>query len=73
MSGEAMEVRDAAASYMPQAEQDVPPGYKRTEVGVIPADWGVSSLKEITTLMTNGFVGKARTYYTESNEGVTYT
>jgi hypothetical protein len=35
-------------------------GYKQTEVGVIPEDWGATSLGSLTTLMTNGFVGKAR-------------
>jgi len=47
-------------------------GYKQTEVGSIPEDWEVSTLDEITTLMTNGFVGTATTQYTESNDGVLY-
>jgi type I restriction enzyme S subunit len=29
------------------AEQDVPQGYKKTEVGVIPEDWGVGCLEEL--------------------------
>ena len=47
MSTEAMEVRDAAAGYAPQADQDVPPRYKRTEIGVIPEDWDVKRLADI--------------------------
>jgi type I restriction enzyme, S subunit len=47
-------------------------GYKQSEVGLIPEDWEVSTLDEITTLMTNGFVGTATTQYTESNDGVLY-
>ncbi len=48
------------------------PGYKRTEVGVIPEEWGVKTLGSITTLLTNGFVGKATDFYTESDDGVLY-
>jgi len=47
-------------------------GYKKTEVGLIPEDWKVSTLDEVTTLMTNGFVGTATTEYTEENDGVLY-
>jgi type I restriction enzyme S subunit len=48
------------------------PGYKQTEVGVIPEEWGVETLGSITTLLTNGFVGKATDFYTESDDGVLY-
>ncbi len=44
MSSEAREVRDAAASYDLKAKQEVPAGYKQTEVGVIPEDWDVLPL-----------------------------
>jgi len=47
-------------------------GYKQTEVGVIPEDWEVKELGELTILMTNGFVGVAKLHYTENDEGVTY-
>ncbi len=47
-------------------------GYKQTEVGVIPEEWGVETLRSITTLLTNGFVGKATDFYTESDDGVIY-
>ncbi len=40
VSGDVMEVRDAVAGYkVPVVEPEVPAGYKRTEVGVIPEDW----------------------------------
>ena len=40
-----MQVNEASAAYAATGEvQDVPPGYKRTEVGVIPADWEVATL-----------------------------
>lgn len=47
-------------------------GYKQTEIGVIPEDWEVSALSEITLLMTNGFVGTVKTQYTDSDEGILY-
>ena len=34
----------------------VKPGYKQTEVGVIPEDWQISAMEALTSLMTNGFV-----------------
>lgn len=44
-------VRDASAVYSVAAEvataEDVPPGYKPTEVGVIPEDWEVKHLSEL--------------------------
>jgi type I restriction enzyme, S subunit len=50
----------------------VRPGYKQTEVGVIPEDWSERTLGDLTTLMTNGFVGTAKTAYVESEDGVLY-
>ena len=47
-------------------------GYKQTEIGVIPEDWDVSSMSELTTLMTNGFVGTAKSHYTDNHHGVIY-
>jgi len=37
---EATEIREARPEYNPKEER-IPPGYKRTEVGVIPEDWEV--------------------------------
>ena len=51
---------------------EVKPGYKQTEVGVIPEEWEVKSLGSLTTLLTNGFVGTATTAYVESDDGVLY-
>ena len=47
-------------------------GFKQTEIGLIPEDWEVKELGEITSLQTNGFVGIAKIHYTESDGGVTY-
>jgi type I restriction enzyme, S subunit len=49
----------------------VPPGYKRTDIGIIPKEWDVRTLGELTLLLTNGFVGKATDHYTEC-DGVLY-
>ncbi len=51
---------------------EVKPGYKQTEVGVIPVEWDVKTLGSLTTLLTNGFVGTATTAYVESDDGVLY-
>lgn len=41
-----MQIRDAAPSYGAEVQaQEVPPGYKRTEVGVIPEDWETRTLR----------------------------
>lgn len=46
-------VRDGSAAYSAKPEiviaEDVPPGYKRTEVGVIPEDWGLIRLGDLGT------------------------
>jgi type I restriction enzyme S subunit len=51
---------------------EVKPGYKQTEVGVIPEEWEVKTLGSLTTLLTNGFVGTATTAYVEGDDGVLY-
>lgn len=45
---------------------------KETKLGNLPYDWEVVPLGEYTTLMTNGFVGKATPYYVNKGEGVKY-
>ena len=50
----------------------VRPGYKQTEVGVIPEEWEVQTFGSLTTLLTNGFVGTATTAYVESDDGILY-
>jgi type I restriction enzyme, S subunit len=47
-------------------------GYKQTEIGLIPEDWSIVAIEKITTLVTNGFVGKATDHYTNKDDGVTY-
>ena len=41
---------------------DVPPGYKRTEVGVIPEDWHVVGIGDLNPFVTSGSRGWARFY-----------
>ncbi|MEO6321021.1 MAG: restriction endonuclease subunit S [Polaromonas sp.] len=45
---------------------DVPEGYKLTEVGVIPGDWEVKRLKEISPSQSVGLVINPSTYVEES-------
>jgi type I restriction enzyme S subunit len=51
---------------------EVKPGYKQTEVGVIPEEWEVKTLGSLTSLLTNGFVGTATSAYVNSDDGVLY-
>lgn len=45
MSSKPLQVNEASAAYLAQASAGgVPPGYKKTEVGVIPEDWEVTSI-----------------------------
>jgi type I restriction enzyme S subunit len=48
MSGETPAVREALAVYAPEAPETerVPPGYKQTEVGMIPEDWKLREIQE---------------------------
>ena len=41
---------------------DVKPGYKLTELGVIPKDWGVSPLGRLSEFATSGSRGWAAHY-----------
>ena len=50
---------------MSTASAVVPAGYKLTEIGVIPEDWIIRQLNEITMMMTNGFVGTVKRHYTD--------
>jgi type I restriction enzyme S subunit len=39
-----MQLREASARYLVEAEERIHKGYKQTEVGVIPEDWSVSTV-----------------------------
>jgi len=47
-------------------------GYKQTDIGLIPEEWEVKQLIELTMLMTNGFVGTAKTHYSNNDNAVLY-
>lgn len=46
--------------------------FRETEIGRIPKAWEVVKLRQLTHLMTNGFVGTASPYYTDASDGVIY-
>src|ERR1035437_7884662 len=48
---------------------ELKPGYKQTEVGVIPEAWDVKTLGSLTNLLTNGFVGTATSRSEERRVG----
>ena len=49
---------------------EVPEGYKKTKVGIIPDDWDVLEVKKMFDPIRNGFVGIATPHYTEN--GIKY-
>src|SRR5229473_187321 len=51
---EPLGVQDASAGYQVSAasSQLVKPGYKQTEVGLIPEDWGLEKIKELASITT---------------------
>lgn len=55
-----MDVRDASAAYgelSVVASDAVPPGYKQTDVGLIPEDWSCPAIQQIAAMRPNAIVG----------------
>lgn len=67
MSSDATHVRDSSPRDSVKAHaQDVPSGYKRTDVGVIPEDWEVRLLSEHFRIYAGGDVPKHSLSQTQS-------
>lgn len=64
----AVGVAEVSQAYL-AAERAVPVGYKKSEVGVIPEDWSVCSLGELSNFVTSGSRGWAKFY---SNHGALF-
>jgi type I restriction enzyme S subunit len=45
-------------------------GYKETEIGVIPVDWGINILNSVCQKINVGFVGTCEKFYTDKKNGV---
>lgn len=61
-----MEVREASATYRGlhvPTDDTVPLGYKQTEAGLIPEEWQVRKLKQISPSQSVGLVINPSTYY----------
>ena len=79
--GEVMEdqaVRDASPGYSVAAgtisAEELPPGCKRTEVGVIPEDWSIKTVNEFGQVITGGTPStKVRAYWGDAYPWVTPT
>lgn len=55
MSGDAMQINDDAQRHVAGAvAQDIPLGYKRAEVGIIPEDWQIKRLGELGNVVRGG-------------------
>jgi type I restriction enzyme S subunit len=64
MSSGATQVRDGSPGYGAKANaQGVPPGYKRTEIGVIPMDWGCSPIVDVARLESGHTPSRRRHSY----------
>lgn len=64
-----------AAPAAASAKPGLPParvGYKHTKLGWIPEEWKVTRFGDMTSLLTNGFVGTATTQYTDAPDGIPY-
>ncbi|WP_444671075.1 restriction endonuclease subunit S [Flavobacterium columnare] len=46
--------------------------FKNTDIGQIPEDWKTKEMREITSHLTNGFVGVAKIHYSENDNSVLY-
>ncbi|MDV2858672.1 restriction endonuclease subunit S [Oceanimonas sp. CAM02] len=63
------QVAQVSKKELAAAEPMVPVGYKQTEVGVIPEDWEVCSLGNLSNFITSGSRGWAQFY---SNQGALF-
>jgi type I restriction enzyme S subunit len=53
-------------------QEDAPELYKQSELGWIPKEWDINEIGKVSSIVTNGFVGIATPYYTNSDNGVPY-
>ncbi len=53
MNGDVMAVREVSADYRLEGEKSsVPAGYKKTEMGLIPEDWKIKKISELSSVAT---------------------
>lgn len=52
--------------------QEAPELYKESKLGWIPNEWEIKEIGNVSSLVTNGFVGIATPYYTTADKGVPY-
>ncbi|ATO18458.1 hypothetical protein BS636_01615 [Acinetobacter sp. LoGeW2-3] len=43
-----------------------------TDIGHLAKDWEIKTLEQISSLMTNGFVGTATSHYVDEQNGILY-
>lgn len=58
-----MGVKEASTAYTALRAEQVPHGYKKTEVGVIPEDWSVKPLSKISPKQSVGLVINPSSYF----------
>jgi type I restriction enzyme S subunit len=52
--------------------EDAPELYKESSLGFIPGEWKIKQIGNVSSIVTNGFVGIATPYYTNSDNGIPY-
>ena len=62
-----MEVREASAAYAVTATPQVTKGYKQTEVWVIPEDWDVATIGELSSCFSGGTPSTSNSSYYGGN------
>lgn len=62
-----MEVREASAAYAVTATPQATKGYKQTEVGVIPEDWDVATIGELSSCFSGGTPSTSNSSYYGGN------
>lgn len=46
--------------------------FKKSKIGIIPDEWGIKNIKEISSFCANGFVGTATPFYVDEDIGTFY-
>ena len=57
-----MNTHHSPSTNHPNHSSDLPPGYKQTEIGVIPEDWEIKQIGELQPFVTSGSRGWAEFY-----------
>jgi type I restriction enzyme S subunit len=63
---------DLANGKLRPSYTDAPELYQQSELGMVPKEWDVVRIDQVSTFVTNGFVGVATPHYESRDNGVKY-